>query len=139
MVFIPATPITGEGDDEEALAILAHLDVVPVGSGWTLEPFGAQMRDGKVYGRGTSDDKGPAVAAMYAMKAVQQAGIPLKRKVRLILGCDEESNWKDIEHYKKVAHMPRMGVQPGCLLPGDQHRKGHVRLASDRPGHRGRP
>ena len=67
----------GEGDDEEALAILAHLDVVPVGSGWTLEPFSAQIKDGKVYGRGTSDDKGPAVAAMYAMKAVQQAGIPL--------------------------------------------------------------
>ena len=107
----------GEGEDEEALAILAHLDVVPVGDGWKFEHFGAEIKDGKIYGRGTSDDKGPAVAAMYAMKAVAQAGIPLKRKVRLILGCDEESNWKDIEHYKKVAHMPRMGFSPDASYP----------------------
>ena len=106
-----------EGDDEEALAILAHLDVVPVGDGWKLEPFGAEIKDGRIYGRGSSDDKGPAVAAMYAMRAVQQAGIPLKRKVRLILGCDEESNWTDIDHYKKVAHMPRMGFSPDASYP----------------------
>ena len=123
----------GEGDDEEALAILAHLDVVPVGSGWTLEPFGAQIKDGKVYGRGTSDDKGPAVAAMYAMKAVQQAGIPLKRKVRLILGCDEESNWKDIEHYKKVAHMPRMGFSPDACYPVINIEKGMCGLGLTAP------
>ncbi|NLC32991.1 MAG: dipeptidase PepV [Clostridiales bacterium] len=107
----------GEGDDEEALAILAHLDVVPVGDGWKMQPFGAEIKDGNVYGRGTSDDKGPAVAAMYAMKAVKEVGIPLKRKVRLILGCDEESNWLDIEHYKKVAHMPRMGFSPDASYP----------------------
>ena len=123
----------GEGDDEEALAILAHLDVVPVGDGWTLEPFGAQIKDGKVYGRGTSDDKGPAVAAMYAMKAVQQAGIPLKRKVRLILGCDEESNWKDIEHYKKVAHMPRMGFSPDACYPVINIEKGMCGLGLTAP------
>ncbi len=123
----------GEGDDEEALAILAHLDVVPVGSGWTLEPFGAQIKDGKVYGRGTSDDKGPAVAAMYAMKAVRQAGIPLKRKVRLILGCDEESNWKDIEHYKKVARMPRMGFSPDACYPVINIEKGMCGLGLTAP------
>lgn len=107
----------GDGDDEEALAILAHVDVVPVGDGWKMQPFGAEIKDGNIYGRGTSDDKGPAVAAMYAMKAVKEAGIPLKRKVRLILGCDEESNWLDIEHYKKVAHMPRMGFSPDASYP----------------------
>lgn len=119
----------GEGEDEEALAILAHLDVVPVGDGWKFEHFGAEIKDGKIYGRGTSDDKGPAVAAMYAMKAVAQAGIPLKRKVRLILGCDEESNWKDIEHYKKVAHMPRMGFSPDASYPVINIEKGMCGLA----------
>ncbi|NLD34827.1 MAG: dipeptidase PepV [Clostridiales bacterium] len=107
----------GTGDDEDALAILAHLDVVPQGDGWTKQPFGAEVHDGKLYGRGTSDDKGPAVAALYAMRAVQLAGIPLKRKVRLILGCDEESSWLDIEHYNKVAHMPRMGFSPDASYP----------------------
>ena len=79
----------GEGSDEDALAILGHLDVVPVGDGWTKEPFGALIENGKIYGRGTSDDKGPVVTALYAMAAVKKLGVPLKRKVRLILGTDE--------------------------------------------------
>ena len=119
----------GEGDDEEALAILAHLDVVPVGDGWTMKPFGGEIKNGMIYGRGTSDDKGPAVAAMYAMKAVKDAGIPLKRKVRLILGCDEESNWLDIEHYKKVAHMPRTGFSPDASYPVINIEKGMCGLS----------
>ena len=57
----------GEGNTRDALAILAHLDVVPAGDGWSRDPFGAQRIDGKIYGRGTGDDKGPAVAALYAM------------------------------------------------------------------------
>ncbi len=117
----------GEGSDEDALAILAHLDVVPVGDGWSVEPFGALEKDGKLYGRGTSDDKGPAVAALYAMHAVQQAGIPLKRKVRLILGCDEESGWQDIDHYKKVATMPRSGFSPDASYPVINLEKGMFR------------
>ncbi len=123
----------GEGEDEDALAILAHLDVVPVGDGWSFDPFGADIKDGKIYGRGSSDDKGPAVAAMYAMKAVLQSGIPLKRKVRLILGCDEESNWTDIEHYKKVAHMPRMGFSPDASYPVINIEKGMCGLTLTAP------
>lgn len=107
----------GEGPDEDALAVLAHLDVVPAGDGWTREPFGAQVEDGRLYGRGSSDNKGPAVAALYAMAAVRKAGIPLKRKVRLILGCDEESGMGDIEHYHKVATMPRSGFSPDANYP----------------------
>ena len=107
----------GEGSDEDALAILAHLDVVPEGDGWKYPPYGAVIENGRMYGRGTSDDKGPAVAALYAMKAVKDAGIPLRRKVRLILGCDEESGWEDIAHYNKVATMPRMGFSPDASYP----------------------
>ncbi len=118
----------GKGDDADALGILAHLDVVPEGDGWNYPPYGAQIVDGRMYGRGTSDDKGPAVAALYAMKAVQMAGIPLKRKVRLILGCDEESGWMDIEHYKQVATMPRMGFSPDASYPIINIEKGICRL-----------
>lgn len=118
----------GEGSDEDALAILAHLDVVPEGDGWKYPPYGAVIENGRMYGRGTSDDKGPAVAALYAMKAVKDAGIPLLRKVRLILGCDEESGWEDIAHYNKVATMPRMGFSPDASYPIINIEKGICRL-----------
>ena len=118
----------GEGSDEDALAILAHLDVVPEGDGWKYPPYGAVIENGRMYGRGTSDDKGPAVAALYAMKAVKDAGIPLRRKVRLILGCDEESGWEDIEHYNRVAVMPRMGFSPDASYPIINIEKGICRL-----------
>ncbi len=107
----------GEGSDEDALAILAHLDVVPEGDGWNCPPYAAVIENGRLYGRGASDDKGPAVAALYAMKAVQMAGIPLHRKVRLILGCDEESGWQDIAHYREAATMPRSGFSPDASYP----------------------
>ena len=118
----------GEGSDEDALAILAHLDVVPEGDGWKYPPYGAVIENGRMYGRGTSDDKGPAVAALYAMKAVKDAGIPLRRKVRLILGCDEESGCEDIAQYNKVATMPRMGFSPDASYPIINIEKGICRL-----------
>ena len=118
----------GEGSDEDALAIVAHLDVVPEGDGWKYPPYGAVIENGRMYGRGTSDDKGPAVTALYAMKAVKDAGIPLRRKVRLILGCDEESGWEDIAHYNKVATMPRMGFSPDASYPIINIEKGICRL-----------
>lgn len=118
----------GEGDDLEALGILGHLDVVPEGDGWRYPPYGAVIEDGRMYGRGTSDDKGPVLAALYAMKAVKEAGIPLKRKVRMILGCDEETDWQDIEHYKQVAVMPRTGFSPDASYPVINIEKGICRL-----------
>ncbi len=121
----------GEGSDEDALAILAHVDVVPVGDGWTRDPFGAAIEGNLMYGRGTSDDKGPLVAAFYAMLAVKEAGIPLRRKVKLIIGCDEESGWQDIDHYNKVATMPRSGFSPDATYPVIHIEKGglHFRLS----------
>ncbi len=120
----------GEGDTKDALAILGHLDVVPVGDGWTKQPFSAEITDGKIFGRGTADDKGPVAAALYAMKAVQLSGVPLKRKVRLIVGTDEESGWADIEHYKTKVEMPRQGFSPDADYPVINIEKGglHVEL-----------
>lgn len=120
----------GEGSTRDALAILAHLDVVPAGDGWSRDPFGGQRIDGKIYGRGTSDDKGPAVAALFAMRAVKEAGIPLKRKVRLILGCDEECGSGDMKYYKWKNEMPRSGFSPDANYPVINIEKGgaHVQL-----------
>ncbi|MBQ6949916.1 MAG: dipeptidase PepV [Clostridia bacterium] len=126
----------GEGEDYDALAVLAHLDVVPVVDGWTKEPFGGEVSDGKIYGRGTSDDKGPAVAALYAMRAVKEAGIPLKRKVRLILGCDEECGSSDMAYYKAHTTMPRCGFSPDAEYPVINIEKGgcHLMIAGKQAG-----
>ena len=87
------------GPEERQLDILAHLDVVPAGEGWTVtDPFAPRILDGRLYGRGAADDKGPAMAALFAMKAVRDLGIPLQRGVRLILGTDEENGSSDIRY-----------------------------------------
>ena len=118
----------GMGEGGEIMGILAHLDVVPAGDGWKTDPFGADIIDGKIYGRGTSDDKGPAVAALFAMKAVLDAGFTPKKKVRLILGCDEESGWADIDHYKKHETMPDFGFSPDAEYPVINTEKGLLQL-----------
>ena len=96
--------------EEKGLDILAHLDVVPAGEGWQeTDPFTPLIKEGKMFGRGTADDKGPAIAAIYAMRAVKELGYPLKKNVRLVLGSDEECGSSDLEYYYKKeveAHAP---------------------------------
>ena len=113
----------------DPLAILVHLDIVPVGDGWTTEPFGGEVVGDRIYGRGTSDDKGPAVAALYAMQAVKLAGVPLKREVRLILGCDEETGMEDMAYYREHADMPRSGFSPDASYPIINTEKGGITMA----------
>ncbi len=114
----------------QQLDILAHLDVVPAGEGWTVtEPFSPVVKDGKLYGRGTADDKGPAVAALYAMRAVKELGIPLKKNVRLILGTDEECGSEDIEHYYSMEKEAPMTFSPDAAYPLVNTEKGRF------PGH----
>ncbi len=116
------------GTGEEVIGILAHLDVVPAGEGWTHGPFDPVIVDGKLYGRGTGDDKGPAIAAMYAMKAVRDAGVSLKKRVRLILGCDEESGWGCMDYYKAKIGLPEVGFSPDACYPLINTEKGICRL-----------
>ena len=116
------------GDGEQTMGVLAHLDVVPAGDGWVHNPFGAEIIDGKIYGRGTGDDKGPAVAALFALKAVKDAGLPLKKKVRLILGCDEESGWEDIRYYQERVDMPDFGFSPDATYPVINAEKGILQM-----------
>ena len=118
---------------EEPLAILAHLDVVPAGDGWEVDPFGAVIDGDRMYGRGTSDDKGPAVAALFAMYAIKKAGIPLRREVRLILGCDEESGWEDMKYYTKHCDMPKTGFSPDSSYPVINTEKGMLHISLRAP------
>ncbi len=117
----------------EPLGILAHLDVVPAGDGWQTPPFEPVQVGDRIFGRGTSDDKGPAIAALYAMKAIQEAGIPLKREVRLILGCDEESGWEDMRYYCEHCDMPKTGFSPDASFPVINTEKGMLHLSLRAP------
>lgn len=114
-------------DKERQLDILAHLDVVPAGEGWTqTRPFEPVIKEGKLFGRGTADDKGPAVAALYAMRAVKELGIPLNKNVRLILGTDEECGSSDIaNYYDKEAEAP-MTFSPDAEFPVINIEKGRL-------------
>lgn len=113
--------IFGEGED---LGVLCHLDVVPAGKGWTFPPFGGVIEGGKLYGRGTMDDKGPAVICLYCLKALKEEGFRPKRRIRLIVGCNEESGWACIDHLKKCAALPREGFSPDADFPAIYAEKG---------------
>ena len=113
---------------EPALAILSHLDVVPEGSGWTSDPYVLKRENGILTGRGTIDDKGPAVASLYAMKALKDLGIPLKKGVRLIFGTNEENGGPDIKNYSKKHPLPPMVFTPDGEYPVINGEKGMLRI-----------
>jgi len=105
------------GKGEEVLGVLGHLDVVPAGGKWDQPPFSAFEKDGKIYARGAMDDKGPTIAAYIAMKMIKDQGIKLNKKVRLILGCDEESGMRGIKRYLEKEQMPDLGFAPDAEFP----------------------
>lgn len=118
------------GEGAEMVAALGHLDVVPEGDRWTHPPFGAEIADGYIYARGASDDKGPTYAALFGAKALMDSGLPLKRRVRIIFGCDEESGFGCVHHYWNVANKERpvLAFTPDCGFPMIYAEKGIVNL-----------
>lgn len=117
-------------DIEPALGILAHLDVVPVTEkDWHFPPFDVTEQDGKLYGRGCMDDKGAVIASLFAMKAVRECGYTLKRNVRLIVGCSEETGSElDIKEYMKRAEMPKAVFTPDAEYPIICTEKGTIKF-----------
>ena len=117
-----------DGVDTPELAILCHLDVVPEGKGWTYEPFACTEKDGILYGRGVTDDKGPAISALYALYSVKQLGTKLSKGVRLIFGTNEENGSADIEHYLEKDKMPPMVFTTDASYPLINCEKGMARI-----------
>ncbi|MBM7706900.1 succinyl-diaminopimelate desuccinylase [Chryseomicrobium aureum] len=105
----------GQGD--ELIGVLGHVDVVPAGDGWSVPPFEGRIVGSKMIGRGTIDDKGPTMAAWMAMKLVKDSGIPLERRVRLIIGTDEESGFRCVRRYFETEEMPTLGFAPDADFP----------------------
>jgi succinyl-diaminopimelate desuccinylase len=105
------------GEGTESVGVLCHVDVVPEGDGWTSDPYKAEIRDGKIFARGALDDKGPTMAAYYAMKIVKELHLPLTKEVRMIIGTDEESDWRCVETYFQEESMPTIGFAPDADFP----------------------
>lgn len=105
------------GSGKELLGILGHVDVVPPGAGWTKDPFGGEIEDGKLYGRGAIDDKGPTIAAWAALNIVKDAGVEFTKRVRLIIGTDEESGFRCVDRYFETEEMPCIAFAPDADFP----------------------
>ena len=106
------------GSGKEILGILAHLDVVPVTKEeWDQDPFLLTIKDNKMFGRGTTDDKGPLVASLIAMKILKDEGYKPNKKIRLIMGCDEESGSRCLERYLEKEDRPDLAFSPDADFP----------------------
>ncbi len=121
------------GEGEGLAAVLAHVDVVPAGEGWSVPPYQLTEKDGRLYGRGVVDDKGPAVIALYCLKALRDNGIVPDQRLRLILGCGEEIGMDDMEVYFSTEEMPQMAFTPDSEYGICSHEKGilHIELYAD--------
>lgn len=118
------------GSGKEIIAMVAHLDVVPAGEGWDTDPFTLTRRDDTVYGRGVSDDKGAAIASLYTLKLLQELQIPLNKRIRVILGCNEETGSQCMAHYNEVEEPVTAGFTPDGEFPGIHGEKGMMRMTA---------
>ena len=105
------------GQGEDYVLALGHLDVVPEGDGWIHPAYGAEIHDGKMYGRGTTDDKGPIMATLYGLKAIKDAKLTLSKRIRILFGTNEETGSKDLEHYLEREKAPVAGFTPDADYP----------------------
>lgn len=105
------------GDSEKEVGIVCHLDVVPAGDGWSVDPFALTKRDNLLMGRGTHDDKGPFIQSLYTLRYFKENGIKLPFTVRLILGSDEEVGCTDLEHFVTVRKPPIFSFTPDSEFP----------------------
>lgn len=119
---------------EEEIGIFCHLDVVPPGNNWNYDPFNAVEENGYIIGRGTNDDKGPAIAGLYTMLCFKELGIPLKHSLRLVLGCSEECGMEDLQHYIAVEpKLPVFSIVPDAEFPVCYAEKGILAVTVQSP------
>ncbi len=122
------------GDGDDLVGVLVHLDVVPEGTGWDMPAFGGEVRGNRIYGRGAVDNKGPAVASLFAMKALKESALPLKKRIRLIFGTHEEatSGWSDLNYYFAKYPRPDTGFSPDAEFPVIYGEKGLLNFSLHR-------
>ena len=124
------------GQGAELLAVLCHLDVVPSGdeADWQTPPFEATIKDGWIFGRGVQDDKGPSMAALYAVKSLLDSGVRFKKRVRFIFGTDEETLWRCMGRYNELEETATLGFAPDSSFPLTYAEKGLLQVKLHGPG-----
>lgn len=107
----------GQGD--KVFGVICHLDTVPAGdlAAWEHDPFKGTVINNAVYGRGSQDDKGPGIAALFAVKALMDRGYQFKQRIRFIYGTDEEILWRGIAQYNKKEAPIDSGISPDAEFP----------------------
>ncbi len=120
------------GDGKELISVLGHLDVVPEGKGWQHPPYGAVIKDGKIFGRGSTDDKGPMMAALFGLYALKESHLPIKKRVRIVFGTNEETGWKGITYYRQKEKEPLIGFTPDGNFPVINREKGILNVTVGR-------
>lgn len=125
----------GPEDAADYIAVLGHVDVVPATGKWTSDPFKLRIEDGTLYARGVIDDKGPTMAAYYALKSLKDSGLPIKHRIRLIIGTDEESGCECLIKYNELEPMSLFGFAPDAEFPLIYAEKGRIYARIDLPLH----
>lgn len=116
------------GEGEEIIGVLGHLDIVPFNDGWKYDPLSGTIEGDKLYARGALDDKGPMMSSLYAMKILKDMGFKPNKRIRLIVGTDEESHWRCIKRYLEVCEMPTIGFSPDANFPLIYAEKGNMSI-----------
>ena len=121
------------GDGSHAIAVIAHLDVVPEGTDWRWPPYSAHREGDYIYGRGTSDNKSAAVATLFLMKMFRELAIPMKHGIKLFFGCSEETGMQDVMYYREHYPLPAFLLVPDGAFPVNYAQKGSMNLTLSRP------
>ena len=116
------------GEGPKIVGIMPHLDVVAAEGTWICDPFDPIIQDGYVIGRGSSDDKGGAVASMDALDAIARSGIKLKNRIRLIWGCNEETGMEDVHAIREDQNKPDFTLIPDAFFAIGVGEKGRISL-----------
>ncbi|MFB9274764.1 dipeptidase PepV [Cohnella cellulosilytica] len=121
----------GKENRDDYIAVLSHVDVVPASGEWTSPPFEASIRGGRLYARGALDDKGPALAAFYGLLIVKELGLPLRHRVRMIFGTDEETGMGCMDAYNRRERPPLAGFTPDADFPIVHAEKGQINTSME--------
>lgn len=116
------------GDSDDYVCVIGHVDVVHEGDGWKHQPYKGEETNGRIYGRGVLDNKGPIMSALYGLYAIKELNLKLDKRVRIIFGTNEESGFEDIPYYLEKEKAPIMGFTPDCKYPVVYGEKGMAKI-----------
>lgn len=122
------------GSGEEMVAVACHLDVVPPGelADWKTPPFELTRIGDELYGRGVADDKGPLAIIWQLMRELKRHDVKLKRRLRFIVGCGEETGSECLTYYRTHEEIPRYAIVPDVGYPIVCGEYGVLRFALER-------